>query len=57
VLAQNVISLSTFLIAELGDARGQEAFDLGKTKFKGDANAMIALQQFETQLSQATTKK
>ncbi len=49
------IFYTTLLITELGDVRGLEIFDLLKAKFKEDANAMVAVEQFENQLK-ATTK-
>jgi aminopeptidase N len=45
---------NALLITTLADRRGQEAFDLLKTKFKDDANAMSAVNQYETQFKQAT---
>ncbi len=49
------IFYTTLLITEIGDVRGLEIFDSLKAKYKEDANAMIAIQQFESQL-RATTK-
>lgn len=40
---------NALLVATLADSRGQEVFDLLKTKFKDDANAMKAVNQYETQ--------
>ncbi|HEV7682731.1 MAG TPA: M1 family aminopeptidase [Pyrinomonadaceae bacterium] len=45
---------NALLITTLADRRGQEAFDVLKAKFKDDANAMSAVNQFETQFKQAT---
>jgi aminopeptidase N len=47
---------NALLITTLAAPRGQEAFDILKTKFKDDANAMSAVNQFETQFKQAATK-
>jgi aminopeptidase N len=44
---------NVLLITTLADPRGQEAFDLLKVKFKDDANAMNAVNQYETQFKQA----
>ena len=45
----NGIFNNVLIIAALADARGQEAFDLLKKKFKDDANAMMAVEQIESQ--------
>jgi aminopeptidase N len=41
----------------LGDPRGQEAFDLAKEKFKGQANFLGFINQLETQFKNAVEKK
>lgn len=41
------------LITKLADPRGQEAFDLLKSKFKNDTNALQAIGQFELQFKDA----
>ena len=38
------------------DPRGQKAFEMLKVKFKDDANAMIAVNQYETQFKEAVKK-
>ena len=50
----NGIFYNVVLINSLADPRGQEAFDLLKAKFKDDANAMTAVNQYETQFKEAT---
>jgi aminopeptidase N len=50
------IFYTTLLIAELGDIRGLEIFDSLKTKYKDDTNAMVAVEQYENQLKEATKK-
>lgn len=58
-LAENdshVIFNYALLIATLADARGQEAFDLLKVKFKVDENAMAAVSQYEAQFQSAIKK-
>ncbi len=52
----NGIFYNVVLITTLADSRGQEAFDLLKTKFKDDANAMQALRQYEAQFKDAIKK-
>jgi aminopeptidase N len=52
----NDIFSNTLLIALLGDPRGQEVFDILKVKYKDDANAMIAVNQYETQFKEALKK-
>ena len=49
----HVIFNNAFLIANLADSRGLEAFNLLKVKYKDDANAMAAINQFETQLQES----
>lgn len=44
------------LIVTLADPRGQEVFDLLKAKFKDDANAMIAVDQYEAQFKDVIGK-
>jgi aminopeptidase N len=44
---------NVMLITTLADPRGQEAFDMLKVKFKDDANAMVAVNQYEMQFKQA----
>lgn len=43
---------NVLLIALLKDARGMEIFEPLKTKFKDDANAMVAVEQYENQLKE-----
>lgn len=43
---------NVLLIALLKDARGMEIFESLKTKFKDDANAMVAVEQYENQLKE-----
>jgi hypothetical protein len=43
-------------IAKLGDPRGQEAFDLMKTKFKGQANFLNFVSFLENQFKAAIGK-
>lgn len=43
------IFYNTLLITELADERGQEIYDALKIKYKDDANAMTAVNQYETQ--------
>jgi len=50
----NDIFNNVMLIAILGDPRGLEIFDSLKSKFKDDANAMVAVEQYEKQLKEAT---
>jgi aminopeptidase N len=50
------IFYNTLLITELADPRGQEVFDALKTKFKDDANAMVAVNQYESQFQEAIKK-
>ena len=52
----NGIFSNVMLITLLADPRGQEAFDLLKAKFKDDANAMIAVNQYETQFKEVIKK-
>lgn len=52
----NGIFYNVVLINSLADPRGQEAFDLLKAKFKDDANAMTAVNQYETQFKEATKR-
>ncbi|MFN0107890.1 MAG: M1 family aminopeptidase [Blastocatellia bacterium] len=47
---------NALLITKLADPRGQEAFDLLKAKFKDDANATQAVNEYETQLKAAARK-
>lgn len=49
---QNIISGIQALI-EIADPRGQEAFDMLKTKFKNDPGALQAISQFEAQFKAA----
>jgi aminopeptidase N len=51
------IFYNTLLITELADARGLEIFDSLKAKFKDDANAMVAVEQYESQLKESTKKR
>jgi hypothetical protein len=44
----NGVFNNALLITILADPRGQDAFDLLKIKFKDDANALNAANQFET---------
>jgi aminopeptidase N len=48
----NGIFTNILLIIALGDSRGQEAFDLLKTKYKDDASLMKTINQFEAQFKQ-----
>jgi aminopeptidase N len=50
----NDIFNNVMLIAILGDPRGLEIFDPLKMRFKEDKNAMVAVEQFENQLKEAT---
>jgi aminopeptidase N len=50
------IFYSVQLITTIADARGQEAFELLKAKFKDDENAMTAVAQYETQFKAAIKK-
>ena len=52
----NDIFSNTLLIATLADPRGMEIFEILKTKFKDDANAMIAVNQYESQFKEAIKK-
>jgi aminopeptidase N len=45
----NDIFSNTLLIATLGDERGREIFTLLKEKYKNDANAMVAVNNYEAQ--------
>ncbi|MFT3908290.1 MAG: M1 family aminopeptidase [Ferruginibacter sp.] len=45
------------LITTLADPRGQEVFDQLKIKFKEDANAMTAVNQYEAQFKEAVKSK
>jgi aminopeptidase N len=49
----NDIFNNVMLIAILGDSKGLELFDSLKTRFKEDANAMVAVEQYEAQLKEA----
>lgn len=49
----NDVFSTTLLIATIADARSQEIFDILKEKYKDDANAMIAVNQYETQFKEA----
>jgi aminopeptidase N len=40
-------------VAVLGDPRGKEVFEMLKTRFKDDANAMAAIDQYETKFREA----
>lgn len=52
----NGIFSNVLLIITLADSRGQEAFDLLKTKYKDDANLMATINQFEAQFKEAIKK-
>ena len=52
----NGIFTNTMLITQLADPRGQEAFEMLKTKFKDDANAIVAVNQYETQFKETVRK-
>jgi aminopeptidase N len=52
----NDIFNNVMLTAILGDPRGQEVFDIVKLKFKGDANAMLVMVQYEQQFKEALKK-
>ena len=51
------IFYNTLLIAELGEPRGLEIVETLKAKFKDDTNAMVAVEQYEAQLKEATKSK
>lgn len=53
----NDIFANVFLIVTLADERGKEIFPMLKEKFKDDSNVMIAVNNFEQQLSDAVGKK
>jgi aminopeptidase N len=58
-MAENDVSdifNNVLLITRLADPRGEAVFDELKKKFKDDANAMVAVDQFETQLREALKK-
>lgn len=52
----NDIFNNVMLTAILGDPKGQEVFDILKEKFKTDANAMIAVAQYEQQFKETQKK-
>lgn len=52
----NDIFQNVLLISMLADPRGQEAFELLKVKYKDDANAMKAVDQYETQFKESIKK-
>ncbi len=52
----NDIFTNVLIITTLADVRGLEVFELLKAKFKDDANAMMAVNQCETQLKAAIKK-
>jgi len=52
----NDIFSNVLLIAILADSRGQKVFDLLKTKYKDDANAMNALNGYKEQFKNALGK-
>ncbi len=52
----NDIFQHVLLISMLADARGEEAFKLLKEKFKNDANAMTAVNNYETQFEESIKK-
>lgn len=52
----NGIFSNVLLIITLADARGQEAFEMLKTKFKDDAGAMTAIDNYEAQFKEAIKK-
>jgi aminopeptidase N len=49
----NGIFYNVVLIVTLADSRGQEVFEMLKARFKDDANAMSAVNQYETQFKDA----
>jgi hypothetical protein len=51
------IFYNVVLLAKLKEARGQEAFDLLKVKYKNDTNLMIAVNQFESQFKEGLKKQ
>lgn len=53
----NDIFSNVLLITKLADARGKEVFEILNEKFKNDANAMLAVKQFESQFNENLTKK
>ena len=52
----NSIFNNVLLITILADPRGEEAFSLLKIKFKDNENAMVAVNQYETQFNEAIKK-
>lgn len=50
------IFYNTLLITELAEPRGLEIFESLKAKFKDDANAMVAVEQYESQLRESAKK-
>lgn len=53
----NDIFANTYLLTIIADARGQEVYDLLREKFKDDANAMLAVTNYETQYQTALKNK
>lgn len=53
----NDIFANTYLLTIIADARGQEVYDLLRKKFKDDANAMLAVTNYETQYQTAMKNK
>lgn len=53
----NDIFANTYLLTIIADARGQEVYDLLGEKFKDDANAMLAVTNYETQYQTALKNK
>jgi aminopeptidase N len=47
---------NVLLITTLADPRGQEVFEMLKSKFKDDANALVAVNVYETQFREAIKK-
>jgi aminopeptidase N len=53
----NDIFTNVLLITTFADPRAQEVYDALKAKFKDDANAMKAVNQYETQFKEAIAKQ
>ena len=52
----NGVFNNVVLLNKLGDPRGQEAFDLMRTKFKDDAATMSAVDLYAAQFKEAVKK-
>ncbi len=53
----NDIFANTYLLTIIADPRGQEVYDFLRKKFKNDANAMLAVTNYETQYQTAMKNK